>query len=185
LTFSESSIRREIGDRWGTIRVLLSLAEVVRQEGDTALARTLAEECAAIDRELGGPDRFLPLQGLANVALDEGEATEAARLCREGLASEAFTVAGDREATTSIFETNACAEAALGRADRAARIWGHVERLRQEMNYRLVPIDQLRHERLEADARTAMGDAAFDAAWQRGRAMSTSEVIAFALGASD
>jgi hypothetical protein len=53
------------------------------------------------------------------------------------------------------------------------------------MNYRLVPIDQLRHERLEADARTAMGDAAFDAAWQRGRAMSTSEVIAFALGASD
>jgi hypothetical protein len=53
------------------------------------------------------------------------------------------------------------------------------------MNYRLTPVDQLRRERMMAQARTAMGDAAFDAAWQCERAMSTWEVIAFATSASD
>jgi hypothetical protein len=85
----------------------------------------------------------------------------------------------------AILEIAACTGAALGRADRAARIWGHAERLRQELNNPMGSIDQSRYDRMVAEARMAIGDAVFDAAWQRGRAMSTSEVIALALSASD
>ena len=67
---------------------------------------------------------------------------------------------------------------------RAARIWGAVERLREEIGSPLTPDDQSRYEPQVAAARAAFGDdAAFDVAWQKGRAMSVEQAVRYALDA--
>jgi hypothetical protein len=70
--------------------------------------------------------------------------------------------------------------AALGNPLRAARLWGAEERLREEIG----PARSAGQETdpQMRDARAAAGDgAAFDRAWQEGRAMPLEQAIEFAI----
>ena len=173
------AIAREIGDRWGTTRVLITLAGVALGQGDTGFARILAEECRDIEREIGGRDAD---QIVSAVVLAQGDAAAASSICRDALATPI-----DPQNTEGLLETMASAEAALGRFTRAAVIWGHAQRLRQEGGSPFMTRWlRLRHERSMASARAALGDdAAFDAAWRRGAAMTTEQVIEFVLRQGD
>jgi non-specific serine/threonine protein kinase len=171
------AIMREINDRWGIPRVLSSLADVVCGQGDLGLARALAQECVDISCDEPG---FLSggLMLLANVALEEGDAEAAARLCRDALATP------NVDPITALYtsETAACAECALGKSIRAAVVWGHVERLRQDIGNSPTRAARIRHKRSVTAARAALADdAAFDAAWRRGAAMTTAQAFEFVL----
>nr|MDQ6923461.1 hypothetical protein [Pseudomonadota bacterium] len=62
------------------------------------------------------------------------------------------------------------------------RIWGAVERLRTESGSPLPPKDRPVYDRRVAAARAALGDdAAFDRAWQEGRALTLEQAIELAL----
>ena len=66
---------------------------------------------------------------------------------------------------------------------RAALLWGAAERLREEIRSPIRPDDLPENEQQVAAARIAFADdAAFDEAWQEGRAMKLEEAIALALG---
>jgi non-specific serine/threonine protein kinase len=174
--------RRAVEDRWGTTRVLIALVEVVCGQGDIGLARSLAQECLDISRQLD--DHVVVSEGLSVVAmvvLEEGDAEAAATLCRDALATVA-----DRITAWTLLETAACAECGLGKSVRAAMIWGHLERLDQDIGWSRTRFDLLRHERSVATARAALGDdAVFDAARRRGAAMTTEQVIELALDPSE
>ena len=148
-------------------------------QGDAGFARTLADECRDIERQIGGRDAD---QIVSTVVLEQGDALTALAICRDALAKPI-----DPQNTEGLLETVACAEAALGKFPQAAIIWGHAERLRQGGGMPFMGrMLRLRHERGVALARAGLGDSAkFDAAWRRGTAMSTDQVIELVLSASE
>jgi non-specific serine/threonine protein kinase len=74
----------------------------------------------------------------------------------------------------------------FGRPVCDAGLWGAAERLREAIGAPLPPNEQRRRERQVAVARAALGDdAAFDRAWQEGRAMTLEQAIAGALRLED
>jgi len=72
----------------------------------------------------------------------------------------------------------------MGNALRAAQLGGAAERLREEIGSPLTTEERLRHHRHISAARAALGDdAAFNRAWQQGRAQSLEQAIEISLKA--
>jgi hypothetical protein len=91
-------------------------------------------------------------------------------------------VLGDRRGIAFSLGGLAAVVAALGSSLRAARIWGAEARLREEIGSPLPPNDRSDYDRRVAAARAALGDhAAFDHAWQEGRALTLEQAIELAL----
>ena len=65
--------------------------------------------------------------------------------------------------------------------ERAARLWGAAERLRQAIGCRTAPAARATYERAMAVVRAQLGDDAFAAAWAEGQAMTLEQAIAEAL----
>jgi predicted ATPase/DNA-binding CsgD family transcriptional regulator len=66
-------------------------------------------------------------------------------------------------------------------AQRAARLWGAAEAVRQTVGTPIWPTDAREHDRYQTIVRTQVGGAAFAAAWAQGRAMPLDDAIALAL----
>jgi non-specific serine/threonine protein kinase len=87
--------------------------------------------------------------------------------CLEGLAGVA---AGDRTSTRREL-----------RAERAAQLFGAAEALREAATTPLPPYRRADVDRDLAAARAQLDDAAFDAAWEAGRAMTMERAVGYAL----
>lgn len=182
--FEESlAICRKLGDRRGIAMSLNGLGVVASlAEHDYAAARERYEEALAIFLALG--DRHgagYAVTGLGGVALLQGDhALGRARY------EEALTLArelGDRRGMAESLDGLAAAAAVLVGAERAARIWGAAKRLREEFDCAMIEGMRPEYERRIAAARATLGDdAAFDRAWQEGRAMALEQAIEYALG---
>ena len=175
------AIRRELGDRLGVAHSLNNLGLVAYYQGDYPAARTLFEECLAIAPELG--ERSILAYALNNqglVAYYQGDYSGAQAFFEECLALTREL--RDRFGIAFSLEGQAAVIAALGDSPRAARIWGAAERLREEIGSPIPPNEQPRHDGRVATARAALGDdAAFDLAWQEGRALTLDRAIEVAL----
>ena len=68
--------------------------------------------------------------------------------------------------------------------ERAARLWGAAEKLRQSIGCRPAPATRATYERAMALARAQLGEEAFAAAWAAGQALTLEQAIAEALGGS-
>ena len=169
---------RELGDRRGVALALGNLGLTVAAKGDHARARLLQEESLEIRKELG--DRrgiAIALSDLGEVFTDQGDHVRARALYRESLSIS--RPIGDRLCVVCALEGLA---ASLGEPSRAASLWGGAERLRHEINVPLPPSKRSRYDIQVAKARAASGaDAAFDQAWQQGQAMTTEDIIEYAL----
>jgi tetratricopeptide (TPR) repeat protein len=175
------AICRDLGDRSGTAWATCGLGAAARHQGDLAGARSLYEESLAIFRDLGDREGIATaLNKLGEIDLAEGD-LDLAR-ARQGDSVTRFKALGDRSGIAASLEALARVAVAAGEPDRASRIWGAIERLREELGITRLPRERQEHERAVAAARIAVNnDAAFDAAWQKGRAMNTEEVIDYAL----
>jgi hypothetical protein len=119
---------------------------------------------------------------MAWVVLQEGDARSSAMLCCDALRASDF----GQLFPLNTLDTTAFVEYALGNIIRSAVIWGHTERLRLGMRSTVTSRSRLRYERTVPSARAALGDdAAFDAAWRRGAAMTTEQVVEFVLRPGD
>lgn len=65
--------------------------------------------------------------------------------------------------------------------ERAARLWGAAEALRQRLGFRPAPAIRVTHQRLQQIARDQVGAVVFDAAWAEGEALSLDAAIGLAL----
>jgi predicted ATPase/transcriptional regulator with XRE-family HTH domain len=128
------------------------------------------------DQHFGLPWAY---HGLGETALGQGRLDEAGRYLAQGLvlsqtlsdqASSAWCLAG----LGSV--------AALDEApERAARLWGAAERLRQSIGCRPAPAARATYERALGLARTQLDEESFVAAWARGQAMPLEQAIIEAL----
>ena len=164
--------RRRVGDRPGMPASLSALAEVARLDGDRATARTLLEEALAVATELD--DRHcvtLALLHLGRLARDGDDPAAADALYRQ-----ASPVADDGSvpstaSTAEWLEGLGAIAVADGRPERAARLLGAADALRQAIGTPLPAHEAADRNDAVAGASAGLGEAAFRAAFAAGRIM--------------
>jgi predicted ATPase/class 3 adenylate cyclase len=179
--FEESlDVVRELGDKYVLSASLCNLGEMARLQGDYSTARSLLEESLEVGRELG--DKLGIVYATANlglVAYDQGDYSSARSLYEESLA--ATQELGDKYQIASLIEAFAALLVVKGEPERAARLYGGAEALREEAGIPLAPSERPRYEREVAAARAKLDEERFKAAWAEGRKMTLEEAIAYAL----
>jgi predicted ATPase/class 3 adenylate cyclase len=171
---------REQGDKQGLAYGLNNLAMLVYSQGDLGRAAQLTEESIALQRELGTRGGVsMGLYNLGWMALLQDHLGRAADLYTESLSLSWET--GMNPLVQNALEGFACLAGAQGEAQRAVRLWGAAQALRETKG---IPrdIDFL----AEADARisavrSGMGEEVWEEAWRKGRAMTLEEAVSYAL----
>jgi len=175
------AIYRELGNRGGIASALNNLGTNAIYQGDTAAAVPLLEESLQMQREdgdvygiwvgaynLGELNMTLQNYDIAGSMLRECLGISVNNNVKSGIAWALKSLGAFLAATDSLMD--------------AVCVWGQAERLREETGE---PMTIQEREELDAQvaaARAALNDdAAFDAAWQEGRAMSLDNALALAL----
>jgi len=172
----------ELGERW-CASVTLSFLTVGRfGQGDHTRARRLAEQALALAREVGDPQATsIACHAGAMVAQAERNHERAKGLLQEGLKLSAES--GDQTNVAYCLQGLAASAASEGRLARAARLWGVAEALLEKIEvaaYIYAP-DRSAYQGRVSAARAQLEEAAWQAAWAEGRAMSPEQAIGYTL----
>jgi tetratricopeptide (TPR) repeat protein len=146
-------------------------------------ARAALEESVARGRESG--DAWvvaLPLRNLAIIAYRQQDYDTARILLEESL--RGLRAVGEKWFLSRSIETLAEVMAAAGEYERAAHLFGAAETLRDAVGASVLAFYRADYERAIGKARTALGQQRFESCWTAGRALSTDEAFAYALGES-
>ena len=184
-----TSARSYVRGRLAFTLVLLGALKQLR--GDLAGAENDYTESLALARDLGDHNYIATaLVNLGEVKQLRGDGTASASLFRESLSL--YHELGVRHAVAYCLEMlaglsigTASPGLSIGTAsfERAAILLGAADRLREILT---APVESFNRERYDGDlqrAREGAGNAVFDAAWERGRAMPLAGAVAFALSA--
>jgi ATP/maltotriose-dependent transcriptional regulator MalT len=178
-------ISRELGSA-SIFRVCLnSLALPYLLQGDLERAAALAEEAAALCQEAG--DRLLlplPLNDLGWVALLRDDFERAKALHTESLALS-NELGAPKQLTLMLLEGLACIAAAEGATQKAARLFGAAQALREATGFLLEPALRALAEPYLVGARSQLEEGAWTEAWEEGGAMSMQTAIEYALSKED
>lgn len=173
-----AEISRESGEKHFVAISLLWAAQCAEAEGDLVGARAHFEESLSILRGLASGGVVPALNGLGRLARAEGDYRQAEALHREALPLSQMR--GDREGVAWALEGLGAAAAGLGGFERAARLYGAAEWLREVIGAVIYPHLRAGHEESVDSMRTAMSAEAFQEAWEAGRSMSLEEAIEYA-----
>jgi non-specific serine/threonine protein kinase len=178
------TLMRDLGERRGAVSTLTNLSVVPRFQGNMEQAAEIMDEALTLAREVG--DRDLVATNLANastVALRRGEVAKAYAMSYEAL--ELYWALSDPRRCAIGLETLAGALAMMGYGVRAARLLGAAATLRVAVGSPK-PVNEAADTAWEvADARAAIGESAWEAAYNAGQALSLEKAVAEALGRSD
>ena len=172
---------REVGNKMGIAWALSNLGRTARIQDDHARATRLLEESLSVCRDVG--DRWgaaLSLGNLGRVALACNDYQRAAALFEENLVLCRDLAGRERRLTYALHYLGVVARE-LGQPERAVRLFGAAQALREEAGRPMSPLDLAEHERQHDVVRRALGDERFAAAWATGQAMSLDEAIQYAL----
>jgi non-specific serine/threonine protein kinase len=159
---------------------LNQLATVVLYNGEVDRALELGSQCLQQSMACGE----LWVRGYVLNFLAQAEWSRGDRRHGEALAREAATckhAVDDRNGLTMALETLAGMAADSGEHERAASLLGCAERVRTESSLTVIQPFRPQHERSVSIAVQGIGQAAFEAAFQRGRAMTIAEGVAYAV----
>jgi non-specific serine/threonine protein kinase len=175
----------ELGDTVGRAQVEGNLAEDAFVRGDFALAAQRLEAVLALQREIGDTAGAMrALTYLGNAVLGQGDLARAHTLLAQ--AATALLTTGYVQAVPDALRGLARAASGWGDATRAATVFGAEEALRSRLGVLLPPaVHRGWLERDVAALRQALGDAAFTAAWEAGRALSLGDAVALAAAPVD
>jgi tetratricopeptide (TPR) repeat protein len=173
-------VHREQGDLHGVGWALCYLGEIQRQQGDYTRAVELFEESLAVFQDL--QDKYgisYQLWYLANTVRDRRNYLQAKQLYRESLHIRHALM--DKHGIADCFEGLAEVAVADGQPVWAARLFGAAHWLRETIGTPLDTVGRSAQDRAVANARTALGEAAFAAALTEGEAMELDDAVALAL----
>ena len=171
---------REMEDKQGIAYVLNSLGEYWRYRGDMTQADACYSECLNIFRELGDKrGAAWLLANRAHVSRLRQDCARALDLFAEGLIL-AHQV-GDHHSVASSLTGLAEVWGQLGQPLRAVRLFGAAEAMLTSIGERLDYADQASYQQSIAAVRARLGEAAFQAAWAEGCAMTLEQSIEYAL----
>lgn len=172
-------IRYKLKDQWAIATSLNNLGYLNQDQGDYESARTQLEVAIGLQREIG--DRLMlaiALNNLGNVARAQGNYAEAQQLYEESLTINKGL--GDREGIAYLLQDIGSLAVLQGQAERALRLSGAMEELRQQIGAPLPPTELANFEKLLESARQNLGEAAAASVIAEGRAMSLEAAIDYA-----
>ena len=164
--------RRRVGDRPGMPPSLTALAELARLDGDPDTAAALLGEALAVATELEDHHCVtVALLHLARLALDQHDAARADDLYRQASPVADGGRVPPTAGTATWLEGLAGIALADGRAERAARLLGAADGLRQAIGTPLPAHEAADRNDAVAGASAALGEDAFRAAFAAGRSL--------------
>lgn len=172
--------RWELGDKWAIAISLNNLGYLALELDDYDEARTQLEVAVALQREVG--DRWYlanALNNLGNVTRAQNDHAAARALYEESLTINREL--GDKRAIAYLLEDIGCLAAVQGQAERALRLCGAAEGLREEIGAPLPPSDREKLEQNLIPIRQSLGDDAAAAAIAAGRQLPLEQAIDDAL----
>jgi tetratricopeptide (TPR) repeat protein len=178
----EEAVRlaREAGDKWRLSVCLIEQGALARYQGNLGLAADLHQEALALAEDTADPAIVsYTLSCLGFVALRQGDYQRAAEVFTEGL-----RLSHEPGFRKTVFEClrglgGVCSGFKLD--DRAVRLFGAAEALREAMGHQPSPQDQADYDGRLAATRSRLGVVAFEAAWAEGRAMTLEQAIEYAM----
>ena len=174
------TLSRQAGPQWAVAHTLCNLGKVALHLGDYAEARALCEESLTVFRQaenLGGI--AYPLKILAEIAHYLGDWAEARALYEESLTL--FRQVGDRLSALSVLGSLGVVAHRQGQRGRSVRLLGAESSLRESIGSGFPPVGPEEMDAMLASATEALGEAAFTAAWDAGRAMTWEQAVEYAL----
>lgn len=178
------SLFQELGDTRGMLYSYYQLATTYMQRRDLTKARSFWEHGLELARKINDKS-FIAwgLEGLADTALLESQAGEAKMLHIQSLKSKLEVM--DKPGIPYSFEGLAQAAALKGEYEHAAVLWGAAEQLRILLNLPMDPSREDIYTSLIPTTREQIGDEVFDRAWKKGKTMTLTEAIEYALALAD
>ncbi len=173
------AIARQINDKLQITLTLNSLGELAREEEDYQSARKYYEEAHAIAKQ-ESLDFAIPTYtgNLASVTCLMKDFRSARSYCLESLkVSEQL---GDKKGIGGALDRLAALAVKDGRMEKAAQLWGAAQSIFEAIGYKTEKVDQDFKDLYASEARTALGDEAFDAAQAKGKSMRMKRAIALA-----
>lgn len=161
--------------------MLNHLGQAAQLRGEYDRAAQLHHESRECFQAFGDYNPGLPYtyHNLGETTLGLGNLNEAVRWLGQGLALS--QTLGDQACIAWCLAGLGSVAALDEEPERAARLWGAAERLRQAIGCRSAPAARATYERALATACAQLGDEAFATAWAAGRTLSLEQVIAYAL----
>jgi DNA-binding CsgD family transcriptional regulator len=172
------------GDRQRLSLPVDMLGMVAMWQGDYGAARIQFEEALTVAREMGDAQFMADaLLHLGTVALRMADPHESAALYQQSLAL--YRGQGYKDGIAEGLSGLAEIASLTGQPERAARLCGAVEALREASHTRLSPPRRAAYDRIVEGIRTHLDDTAFVVALAQGRAMELTQAIAFAIETKD
>jgi non-specific serine/threonine protein kinase len=179
LTEEALEIAREQNDGMQISIRLNNLGEIARQQEDYEAARKFYEEALTLAKKESAKSVISVFTlNLAAVACFQRD-YKAARL----YALESLKISeelGDKIATGDTLGTFAALAVAAGEMEKAARLFGAAQAIYDAAGYKLDITDQIFFYRYTEEARAAIGEEAFEAAFGEGKAMRLKKAVALA-----
>ena len=175
-----AELARAGGYTWILAMANANLGGTAMEKGDYVQARALLEESLALFRQLGSErDTVGGLARLGILASREGRNDEAETLLRESLERAQALV--DKEMAIWCFEELAALAVVRGDAQRAARLTGVLETLREETGHAPVPEEQRLNDQTERALVSELGEERVAAALEIGREMTFEQAVTYAV----
>jgi predicted ATPase/class 3 adenylate cyclase len=176
-------LSQKLDDKVGAAWSLGSLGHSLRAQGNYPRAVELLEQSLALFRDVG--DRWgiaWSLGNLGRVAHARGDYGRAAALFEESLAHCRDLTDRQQGIAYALYYLGVVARD-LRQAERAARLLGAAESIRDTIGASVSPADRAEHERHTNTLRSTLGEERFAALRSAGRAMSLEQAIEYALPA--
>jgi predicted ATPase/DNA-binding CsgD family transcriptional regulator len=182
------ALQRAFVDRWAIAELLVFLGMAALYEGDHERAVELLEESMESFRDLGDTQRAtICVTYLWMAALERGDPERAAALLEEDLRRlQRLEIKPQIQVYDSLMGL-AVVAALSRRPARAARLWGAAEAVREAISLSLLLWDHMPtdYEGHLTAARSQLDEAAWEAAWAEGRAMSPEQAVEYAISKED
>jgi predicted ATPase len=173
---------RAFDDQWRIAETLNSIGEVFRLEGDDELAEQHYQQALSLFRQIGWGAPAV-LQNLAYIAQHRNDYERARSLFAEALKNSQELQY--RLSIAYCLVGLAGIVAILGQPQRAARLFGAAEALRDIIGAQIEPSDRPDYEANLAFIRSGLDESTFEACWNEGRAMPLEHLVASALELED
>jgi predicted ATPase/class 3 adenylate cyclase len=169
--------------RWYYTMSMMALGMTAKYKGDYIEARQHFSACEPMFREMRDMHRLNMIKSeLAHIERYEGHYQQAKASYRETIVE--WKRIGHRAAIAHQLECFASIAKIEEQAQRAARLYGAAEALREKIDIPMTAMERIEYDREIADLKAGMDEKVFTSAWADGRAQTMEHAIDFALDRS-
>lgn len=174
------ALTREISGTWTSLMMYFGIGRGAMFRGDYAVARERFAYCLPLFEEMKDEHRTNMIHSeLAHMDRYEGKLQQAEGVYRRTIV--VWQRLGHRAAVAHQLECFAFLAKAHEEPERALRLLGAAEILRERINIHMQPLERKEYDRHVADLRAMIAEDEFRTLWAEGRSMSMDEAVAFAL----